>query len=163
MEEAQMKAYLDRQPFIRFQVSQAELAAPQGTDRYGELLAYVGSQVEYARKFCGKWSLSFQADCGPYLWENPQAVAFVRQLGDTFPYLFYLAEKEGETLKLLVMLNCMSDKLEGDNLSLDKAKFNVFLKTQLKGLLLMSERAGLSPENAESQIQSVYEYFGLAD
>ena len=61
------------------------------------------------------------------------------------------------------MLNCMSDKLEGDNLSLDKAKFNVFLKTQLKGLLLMSERAGLSPENAQSQIQSVYEYFGLAD
>ena len=88
---------------------------------------------------------------------------FVKKLGEIFPFLFYLAEKEGETLKLLVMLTCRSDKLEGDNLSLDREKFNAYLKQQLKGLLFMSEKTGLSPENAQSLIQGVYAYFGLAD
>ena len=53
--------------------------------------------------------------------------------------------------------------MEGDNLSLDPEKFNRFLKQQLKGLLLLSEKAGLSPENAQGLIQNIYEYFGLSD
>lgn len=84
-------------------------------------------------------------------------------MADAFPFLFFLAEKEGETLKLLVMLTCQSDRVEGDNLSLDPEKFNRFLKQQLKGLLLLSEKAGLSPENAQGLIQNIYEYFGLSD
>lgn len=63
-------------------------------------------------------------------------------MADAFPFLFFLAEKEGETLKLLVMLTCQSDRVEGDNLSLDPEKFNRFLKQQLKGLLLLSEKRG---------------------
>ena len=45
----------------------------------------------------------------------------------------------------------------------DRDKFNAYLKQQLKGLLLMSEKTGLSPENAQSLLQGVYEYFGLTD
>lgn len=163
MEEGQLQAYLDRQDFIGFQVREAELEQPEGTARYFQLLDYVGRHPQYAKKFCSHWGLSFHEDCGPYLWENQGAVEFVKKLGEAFPFLFYLAEKEGETLKLLVMLTCRSDRLEGDNLSLDKDKFNAYLKQQLKGLLLMSEKTGLSPENAQSLMQGVYEYFGLAD
>lgn len=163
MEEKQLQAYLEKQDFIGFQVHEAELEQPEGTDRYFQLLDYVGSHPQWAKKFCSRWGLSFHEDCGQYLWENPKAVEFVKKLGEAFPFLFYLAEKEGETLKLLVMLTCRSDKLEGDNLSLDRDKFNAYLKQQLKGLLFMSERTGLSPENAQSLIQCVYEYFGLSD
>ena len=88
---------------------------------------------------------------------------FVQKLGEAFPYLFFLAEKEGETLKLLVMLTCQSDQVQGDNLSLDPEKFSNYLKKQLKGLLLLSEKAGLSPENAQGMIQDIHGYFGLAD
>lgn len=163
MEEEQLQAYLDKQDFIGFQVHQAELADPEKAARYFQLLDYVGRHPRWAKKFCSRWGLSFAEDCGQYLWENQKAVDFVKKLGAAFPFLFYLAEKEGETLKLLVMLTCRSDKLEGDNLSLDRDKFNAYLKEQLKGLLLMSEKTGLSPENAQSLMQGVYEYFGLSD
>lgn len=163
MEEEKIRSYLERQDFIGFQVHQEELDHPERLQRYFQLLEMVGSQPALARKFCSRWGLSFVGDCGEALWENKKAVAFVRKLGETFPFLFFLAEKEGETLKLLVMLTCQSDKLEGDNLSLDPEKFNGFLKNQLKGLLLLSQKAGLSPENAQGLIQNIYEYFGLSD
>ena len=163
MDEEKIRSYLERQDFIGFQVHQAELDHPEQLQRYFRLLDYVGSQTALARKFCGRWGLSFGEDCGPALWENQGAVEFVRKLGEAFPFLFFLAEKEGETLKLLVMHSCKSDRLEGDNLSLDPEKFNGYLKKQLKGLLQLSEKTGLSPENAQGMIQNIYEYFGLSD
>lgn len=162
MDEEMLKQYLDGQDYIRLQVRQAELAAPQGTDRYFALLAYIGVHPEYARKFCGRLLLTFHEDCGSYLWENEKAREFVRKLAREFPFLLYLAEKEGETLKLLAILACADTTLEGDNLSMDKKRFEAFLKQQLKGLLLMCEKTGLSPENAQSLIEGIYAYFGLA-
>lgn len=163
MEEEKIRSYLERQDFIGFQVHQEELDHPDELQRYFQLLGLVGSQPALARKFCGRWGLSFAEDCGPALWESQGAVDFVQKLGEAFPYLFFLAEKEGETLKLLVMLTCQSDQVQGDNLSLDPEKFSNYLKKQLKGLLLLSEKAGLSPENAQGMIQDIYGYFGLAD
>lgn len=163
MEEAAIKKILDSHEQLVFQIQQNDLHNAEKTAAYASLLAYVGMHPAYGKKFCGCWTLSFTPDCGTALWENTKAVQFVRNLGTQFPFLFYLAEKEGETLKLLVMLFCKSDKVEGDNLSLDRDIFNRFLKEQLKGILLMSEKVGLSPENAQVQMQSVYEYFGLAD
>lgn len=163
MDEEKIRSYLERQEFIGFRVRQEELDHPEQLQRYFQLLEYVGSHPALARKFCSRWGLSFGEDCGSTLWTNPAAVAFVEKMADAFPFLFFLAEKEVETLKLLVMLTCQSDRVEGDNLSLDPEKFNRFLKQQLKGLLLLSEKAGLSPENAQGLIQNIYEYFGLSD
>ncbi len=163
MEEVAIKKILDTNRQLVFQLRQEDLDNAEKTAAYFALLAYVGTHPAYGKKFCGHWKLSFATDCGDSLWENTKAVQFIRDLGAQFPFLFYLAEKEGETLKLLVMLFCKSDKVEGDNLSLDRDIFNRFLKEQLKGILFMSEKAGLSPENAKAQMQSVYEYFGLAD
>ncbi len=163
MDEAAIKEILDSHAQLVFQMQQSDLNNEEKKADYASLLAYVGMHPAYGKKFFGRWTLSFATDCGTALWENPKAVQFVRDLGTQFPFLFYLAEKEGETLKLLVMLFCKSDKVEGDNLSLDRDTFNRFLKEQLKGILFMSEKAGLSPENAQAQMQSVYEYFGLAD
>lgn len=162
MDEAALQNYLDKQEYIRFQVKQAELEASGGTDRYFALLAYLGIHPKYARKFCGRLFLTFHEDCGKFLWENEKARDFIRKLAETFPFLLYLAEKEGETPKLLAILTCADTKLSGDNLSMDKKRFEAFLKQQLKGLLLMCEKTGLSPENAQSLIESIYEYFGLA-
>lgn len=162
MDEAVVKRYLDGQEYIRFQVKQAELEDRQGTERYFALLTYVGMHPVYARKFCSRFFLSFHEDCGKAIWANEKARDFVRRLAETFPYLLYLAEKEGETLKLLAILACANTDLEGDNLSMDKKRFETFLKQQLRGLLFLCEKTGLSPENAQSLIEGIYEYFGLA-
>ena len=161
MDEAMLEDYLAGQEYIRFRIRAAELAAPGGTDRYFALLAYVGMHPAYAKKFCSRLLLSFHEDCGTAIWTNENARAFVRKLAETFPYLLYLAEKEGETLKLLAILACADTTGEGENLSMDKGRFEAFMKQQLRGLLLMCEKTGLSPENAQSMIEGIYAYFGL--
>lgn len=91
---------------------------------------------------------------------NEAAAAFVKRL-TAYPYLFFLAEKEGETLKFLTALSCRKGGLVGDNLSLDKDLFNELLQKQMKGILVMSQAAHFSPENAKSIMDSVFTYFGM--
>lgn len=102
----------------------------------------------------------FHPSCGTDLWENEAAAAFVKRL-TAYPYLFFLAEKEGETLKFLTALSCRKGGLVGDNLSLDKDLFNELLQKQMKGILVMSQAAHFSPENAKSIMDSVFTYFGM--
>lgn len=95
MEEEKIRSYLERQDFIGFQVHQEELDHPERLQRYFQLLETVGSQPALARKFCSRWGLSFAGDCGEALWENKKAVAFVRKLGETFPFLFSWRKRKG--------------------------------------------------------------------
>ena len=162
MTEETIKAYLDKQPFIRLEVHQEELEDAGKGARYGALLDYLGRHPEYAAKFCSKLSLSFAPDCGDNVWKNEKAAAFVQRLLQ-FPWLFFFAEKEGETLKLLVALGCQKGKDRGDQLALDKEVFQAVLQKQMQGMVRMSQKAGFSAENIESLMLCVFEYFGIEE
>jgi hypothetical protein len=160
MEVQMIEKYLDTHSRIYFHVHQAELDDPENISRYFELLAYLEKHPQRAGQFCNALELSFDPDCGEHLWKNEKVVSFVRQL-TSFPFLFFLAEKEGDTLKFLAALSCCSGEKAGDNLALDAEKFHQLLQQQMKGLLVMSQAAGFSPENAQSLMDCIFAYYGL--
>jgi hypothetical protein len=152
--------YLNTQEYIKFLITREELTTGK-TKRYFDLLHYVGENSEFAKKFCGKFTLYFADYTEQEIWQEPLIKAFVKELNASFPYIFYLAEKEMGTLKLLTILECANGKSSGENLSMDKIRFEQYLKEQLVGVIKMSQKAGLSPENAQSIVQQIYEYFGI--
>lgn len=155
-----LKEFLDTHSYIAFRVSKEEME--QGiTGRYFDLLSYVGSHKEYAAKFCGEFALEFAGFTAQEIWQAKEARSFVRRLNAEFPFMFYLSEKQGETLKILTILECSEGKLEGDNLALDQEKFGTYLKKQLEGIVNMCQEVGYSPEEAESMINQVYKYFNI--
>ena len=154
------KEYLDKQEYIKFSITKEELTT-NNIQRYFDLLQYVGTNLAYAKKFGGKFAFYFEGYSEDEIWREPLIRAFVKKLNATFPYLFYLAEKQGGTLKLLTILECATGKSEGENLAMDKEHFSEYLKEQIQGIVKMAQKTGISPENAQSMMQQVYDYFGI--
>ena len=155
-----IEEYLANHSYIAFRVSREELE--QGiTGRYFDLLSYVGQHKEYAGKFCGEFALEFEGFTPQEIWQGQETHSFVRRLNAEFPFMFYLAEKQGPTLKLLTILECSDGKLQGDNMALDEEKFGKYLKTQLEGLINMCQWVGYSPEEAQVMVNQVYKYFNI--
>jgi len=160
MTREQIECYLQQHDYITLGVTKAELNQ-DGGDRYFDLLSCVGSELVYSKKFCGKLFLTFKDFSEAELWRNEEARTFAQKLAGTFPYLFFLAEKEQGTLKLLTILVCASGEAQKEDLALDKEKFHAFLQKQLQGIVKMSQKVGFTPEMAQSLIDEVYAYFGL--
>jgi len=152
--------YLNTQEYIKFLITKEELTAGN-TKRYFDLLRYVGENTEFANKFCGKFTLYFDNYAEQEIWQEPLIKAFIKELNANFPYMLYLAEKEAGTLKLLTVLECTNGESSGENIAIDKEHFAKYLKEQMIGIVKMSERVGFSPENAQSIMQQVYDYFGI--
>jgi len=152
--------YLNTQEYIKFLITKDELITGN-TGRYFELLRYVGENIEFAKKFCGKFTLYFDNYSEQEIWQEPLIKAFIRELNAKFPYMLYLAEKEAGTLKLLTILECANGEISGENIAIDKGHFAKYIKEQMIGIIKMSERVGFSPENAQSIVQQVYDYFGI--
>ena len=155
-----LKNYLDKQEYIKFLVTKEELMS-DNTQRYFDLLQYLGANLAYARKFSGKFAFYFEGYAEEEIWQDPLVIGFVKKLNASFTYLFYLAEKEGGTLKLLTILECATGKRDGENFSMDKEHFSEYLKEQIQGMVKMAQKTGISPENAQSMIQQVYDYLGI--
>jgi len=152
--------YLNTQEYIKFLITKDELTTGN-TERYFELLRYVGENIDFARKFCGKFVLYFDDYPEQEIWQEPLIKTFIRELNAKFPYMLYLAEKEAGTLKLLTILECTNGEISGENIAIDKEHFAKYIKEQMIGIVKMSERVGFSPENAQSIMQQVYDYFGI--
>ena len=153
-------SYLENEEYIKFLITKEELTTKK-TQRYFDLLQYVGENIEFAKKFCGKFAFYFDGYTEQEIWQDPLIKNFVQQLNARFPYMFYLAEKQTGTLKLLTILECSTGESNGENLSMDKEHFAKYLKEQMLGIVKMAQRTGLSPENAQSIMQQVYDYFGI--
>ncbi len=160
MDKEQIETYLQKHDYITLGISKADLTKDGGA-RYFELLSLVGEEPVYGKKFCGKMFLAFKDFSEEELWHSKLARNFVQKLADQFPYLFFLAEKEQATLKLLTILACANGEAQREDLALDKDKFNAFLQAQMKGIVQMSQKVGFSPEMAQSLMDEVYAYFGL--
>ncbi len=155
-----IEQYLATHTYIAFRVSKAELE--QGiTGRYFDLLSFVGQHKEYAGKFCGEFALEFAGYTPQEIWQGKETRSFVRRLNAEFPFMFYLAEKQGPTLKLLTILECSEGKLTGDNLALNEKKFGTYLKAQLEGIINTCQWVGYSPEEAQALVDQVYKYFNI--
>jgi len=153
-------SYLKNEEYIKFLITKDELANKK-TQRYFDLLQYVGENPEFAKKFCGKFAFYFDGYTEQELWQEPLIRNFVQQLNARFPYMFYLAEKQAGTLKLLTILECSTGESNGENLSMDKEHFAKYLKEQMLGIVKMGQKTGISSENAQSIMQQVYDYFGI--
>lgn len=155
-----IEEYLAAHNYIAIRVSKEELE--QGiTGRYFDLLTFVGQHKKYAGKFCGEFALEFAGFTPQEIWQGKETRSFVRRLNAEFPFMFYLSEKQGETLKLLTILECSDGKLQGDNMALNQEKFEKYLKTQLEGLINTCQWVGYSPEDAQIMVEQVYKYFGI--
>ena len=160
MTREQIEAYLQKNDYITLGVTKEELEKDGGA-RYFELVALLEQNTLYGRKFCGKMHLSFKNFADEELWKSQKAREFVQKLAEKFPCLFFLAEKEQATLKLLTILACANGETQKEDLALDKDKFNSFLQAQLRGIVQMSQKVGFSPEMAQSLMDEVYAYFGI--
>jgi len=155
-----IEQYLNTQPYIRFSISKEELES-KNIQRYFALLTYVGQHPTYAKKFCGKFLLSFRNFTQAELFHSCVVRKFVRELNSSFPFLFFLAEKEGETLKLLTILECSTGENKEENFALDQRRFATYLKAQTVGLIKMADLAGFTSAQAQLIIKQVQAYFGL--
>ena len=158
--EEQIAKYLQKEDYIKLAVTKEELEQDK-TKRYFELFQYLIAHKELIGKFSGKMALFFPDYKEEEIWHNKKIKDFIAKLNEKCPYLFFFAEKEAGTLKLLTILECATDVKEGDNFALDKEKFGAYLQSQLKGIVLMSEAAGFTPEKAQALVQDVYNYFGI--
>lgn len=160
MDKEQVENYLNNHEYITLGVSETELSQDGGA-RYFDLLKIIGQEPDYSKKFCGKLLLAFKDISDQEVWKHRLAREFVEKLAKEFSYLFFLAEKEQGTLKLITILACASGEAAREDLALDKDKFNTLLQEQLKGIVQMSQKAGFTPEMAQSLIDEVYAYFGI--
>jgi hypothetical protein len=155
-----IEKYLQANDIIKLGVTRKELEG-EGSARYFALLSYVGEHPQLAAKFCGKLYLFFPEYQEADIWKQDDIRAFVHKLNAEFPFLFFLAEKEHGTLKLLTVLECAQGAQEQENMEMDVAHFQVYLKQQLTGIVHMGEKAGFTPEKTQSLVQDVFDYFGL--
>lgn len=155
-----IEQYLQTQSYIKFRITRDELSSGK-TQRYFDLLSYVGQHPDYARKFCGKFTFAFPEYASAELWREAPIRQFVHRLNAVFPFLFFLAEKEQETLKLLTLLECATGEAQGENFALDQKRFAAYLKAQLTGLIHMAQWTELPPDRAQLMIKEIYTYFGL--
>lgn len=160
MEQEKIKQYLDNHDYITLGITKEELLQNGGA-RYFELLSVVENTPHYAAKFCNRLMLNFKNYTDEELWQSREARTFVQKLNAEFPFIFFLAEKENATLKVLTILECATSESQGEDFALDKERFNKFLKVELQNIVLMSQKAGFAPERAQSLMDDVYTYFGI--
>ncbi|MCH3949456.1 MAG: hypothetical protein LKE33_00730 [Acidaminococcus sp.] len=160
MNSTEIQSYLEKNTALKWQIPKSVYEAPEGAEPYLQILRFIGEHPEFAEKFCGRLSISFAPGCRADIWREAGAVRFVKSLTDC-PFLFFLAEKEGNTLKLLAALSCYDGRQSGDELALDKSAFSDLLRNQLKGIVLMSKLVRFTPERAQSFVVDVLTYFGM--
>lgn len=160
MDKTKIESYLTTHEYISLGITKDELLQDGGA-RYFNLLEEVIHKDEYLKKFCGKLFMGFKGYTEEEMWQAKEIHSFVQKLNEIVPCLFYLAEKENQTLKLLMIFQCFSGETSGEDMGLDKTKFDSYLKSQLKEIILCSQKVGFSPDHAQSIINDVYSYFGI--
>jgi hypothetical protein len=160
MNSIEIQSYLEANTTLEWQIRKSECEAPEGAEPYLQILRFIGEHPEYAEKFCGRLSISFAPDCRAEIWREAGAARIIKSL-TACPFLFFLAEKEGDTLKLLAALSCYDGRQSGDELALDKAAFSDLLRNQMKGIVLTSKLVRFTPEKAQSLVMDVLTYFGM--
>ena len=159
METEKIASYLATHDYILLNVKPEELEKDGGL-RYFQLLEAVGAKREYLLKFCSRVEINFPG-YEAELWTAPLPRLFVEKLSEKLPYLFFLAEKKGDTLKNLLILACATGEKSQDDMALDQKKYQDFLHKQLVNVLHISAQIGLPPEQAEDTINEINAYYGL--
>ena len=154
-----IEKYLAQENYINIVVKKDEWENEE-VEHYLALLAILGEQKEYAVKFAGKVSISFEAyEPGALASDNLSGIA--KRFCDTCPYLFYFLDKGTATIKDFTIAYCGTGKIDGDNHAVDKTIFEAFLKNQLQGMVLLAAKHNLPPDELEEAVKQVYDYFGL--
>lgn len=156
----QTEAYLNKEDYINAKITREEIEAG-ATERYFALFAILGEKAEYAEKFCERMAIHFEGYDEAALWQEKPVKDLVEKITEAFPYLFYFLDKDMGSIKVLTIIECGTGECDGDNCVMDKAKFDAFLKRQLKGILQLGMELELSPEQAELVMDHVYDYFGM--
>ena len=154
-----IEKYLAQEQYINIVVKEEELES-EDIERYLALLSILGEKKEYAEKFAGKMSISFEGyESGCFI--SKKLINIAKRFCDTCPYLFYFLDKETATIKDFTIVYCGTGTIDGDNHAVDKTIFEAFLKRQLQGMVVLAARHNLHPDKLEEEVSQVYDYFGL--
>lgn len=93
------------------------------------------------------------------LWEIPEVRHFVADLDNQFPYWFYFADLQDESLAALAFCICRVTKVATGTTAIDRTDFEQFLDRQFDGMNSMWERLRLSEAANVARSDAVIEYF----
>ena len=154
-----IEKYLMQEKYINIVITKEELENEE-IERYLALLAILGEKKEYADKFAGKMSVSFEGyESGGF--NSEHLIKLAKCFCDKCPYLFYFLDKETATIKDFTIAYCGTGTIDGDNHAVDKTIFEAFLKHQLQGMVVLAAKHNLHPDKLEEEVKQVYDYFGL--
>ncbi|MGE4588241.1 MAG: hypothetical protein AB7E34_01505 [Acidaminococcaceae bacterium] len=154
-----VEKYLGQEEYINILIKKEEAENGQ-IERYIELLSILGEKKEYAERFAGRMTISFEGqESGSFTDEKILRIA--RNFCDSCSYLFYFLDKETATIKDFTIAYCRTGKVDGDNHAVNKTIFEAFLKNQLQGMVVLAAKHNLPPDELEKAVKQVYDYFGL--
>ena len=155
-----IEKYLTQEQYINIVIKKEELANEE-VERYLALLNILGEKKEYADKFVGKVSISFEGyESGTFI--NEHLIKVAKRFCDSCSYLFYFLDKETATIKDFTIAYCGTGTVDGDDHAVDRTIFETFLKHQLQGMVVLAAKHNLHPDKLEKEVKQVYDYFGLS-
>lgn len=92
------------------------------------------------------------------LWEIPQVRCFVADLDNQFPYWFYFADLQDESLAALAFCIGRVTEMAPGTTAIDRTDFERFLERQFDGMNSMWERLRLAEAANVARSDAVIEY-----